>query len=379
MPFKNSQDGRMHYISKMLQEANHKVLVLLTAFDNHHQEKEIIENIEYCYVKFRKRPRLFFFRTLLKIVNYLFLYINIIKNSYKFDVLVVYPSLDFRVICVLLAKIRNKKVILEINEYPYLKKSALNSFKRKLYAHVIFKFFDGFVVISKSLYQWVNSYKNKKSNILVIPVISGKPNLELVNQTNLPFLNEQYIFHAGSLFDKKDGILEIIEAFCEVKKTYHLPLKLVFTNKIEKFDVFEKYTKLNSPYKNDIIFLGFVDDTTLKLAYSNALLTIVNKKATMQNNYCFATKIAECLAFKSILVTTNFGEAMHYLKNDYDAIVVQHDSVIELKKGILKALYLTDDEKIKFKNNAYKTFLDAFYYQNYTKSLNAFLLNLHQD
>ena len=53
------------------------------------------------------------------------------------------------------------------------------------------------------------------------------------------------------------------------------------------------------------------------------MLTIINKYDTLQNKYCFSTKLGEYLSFARPVITTTVGEANNYLKDGINAYIVE--------------------------------------------------------
>ena len=65
---------------------------------------------------------------------------------------------------------------------------------------------------------------------------------------------------------------------------------------------------------------------------------IINKYVTQQNKYCFSTKLAEYLAAEKVVIITNVGEAVYWLKNKESAYIVEPENTEKLSESIIYAL-----------------------------------------
>ena len=93
-----------------------------------------------------------------------------------------------------------------------------------------------------------------------------------------------------------------------------------------------------------VCFLGYLDRDKLLEYQQRCSVVIINKHLTLQNQYCFATKIGEYLALSKPIIITNVGEATYYLKDGHNSYVVEAgnpnliaDKIIEVFKDSLKA------------------------------------------
>lgn len=82
-------------------------------------------------------------------------------------------------------------------------------------------------------------------------------------------VKEPFIMHVGSPFPHKN-IGQLVDAFAILKKR-HPDLQLVLAGKREQyFEALERNVQKNSPFRDDIVFTGFVSDAALKWLYQNA-------------------------------------------------------------------------------------------------------------
>lgn len=305
------------------------------------------EGVNYKYIsKSTIRRNNFILRKLTDFICHLKLFIFILINRLSFDALIVIgPSFDFRLFLPLAAKISGLRTFIEINEYPFVGKSdsIYTKFKRWIFLNLIIPQYDGHIVISENLKKEITKYKSRKSEIIKIPIISDNLIIEKITGSS-PFL-EPYIFHAGSLLENKDGILGILEAFGIAVSKLDMPLKYVFTGKPENSPHFNEIINLIEKYnlEDRIIFTGYISNDDISRYFSNASLAIINKYDTLQNRYCFATKLTEYIRYGIPVITTNIGESQYYLLDGFNAYIVECGNIEKLSEKIIFAL--TNSEK----------------------------------
>jgi glycosyltransferase involved in cell wall biosynthesis len=259
-----------------------------------------------------------FWRHLLTIILVLF-------NRTGSDITVVIgPSFDFRLLLPMVAGFTKTKMVLEINEYPFVSQNnaLLTGIKRSVLFKLIFPLYDGFIVISEELSKVVNHYKAKRATVIKVPVLASQN--QIVEMENSP-IKEPYIIHAGSLNEDKDGVLGMLEAFAIAIRNLEFPIKYVLTGKIENSPYHKAIRDFILRCKLDeyVVFTGHLRDEELWRYLRNSSLAIINKYDTKQNRYCFATKLAVYLSFAIPVITTTIGESRYYLRDGLNAYLVE--------------------------------------------------------
>jgi glycosyltransferase involved in cell wall biosynthesis len=258
----------------------------------------------------------------------------------RYDItIVVGPSLDFRVILPFAGKVSGRKVVLEINEYPYVKQryAMLGAIKRQLLFRLVFPLYSGFVPISRNLLEVVDGHKSPAASTITIPILAGKvsPSADRSSPFDWP-----YIVHAGSLDEEKDGVLGILEAFAIALRRIHTPLRLVITGKHEGTKQY--HTVLQAIKAQElterVVFVGYCSREKLSRILENSLLAIVNKLDTVQNRFCFATKLADYLSHGVPVITTTVGESRHFLHDGRNAYVVEPGRPELLAEKVVQAI-----------------------------------------
>ncbi|HBK83739.1 MAG TPA: hypothetical protein DDZ41_09115 [Flavobacterium sp.] len=152
----------------------------------------------------------------------------------------------------------------------------------------------------------------------------------------------------------------------------------MFTGSIKQSNVslqiVQLINKLNIGHK--VKFLGFISSNLLDSYYKNASFIIINKNKTIQNKYCFATKIAESLSYQIPIITTNFGESMQYLSNEENAFIANSDDTKDLEKTIEKVINYDPNKLIQIAKNGSLLFEKHFNFKVYDKVLNEFIKNI---
>lgn len=264
---------------------------------------------------------------------------QVLRNHVQADVtMVIGPSFDLRLLLPIAAKFSTTRMVLEMNEFPFVtqRKSLWTSFRRAILLRGIFPLYDGFVVISEELAKVVEHFKAEGASWIKIPILAGSDPGPLLAT---PPMDEPYLLHAGSLYEEKDGVLGILEAFAQAKSDLEMPLKYVVTGTVEGnreyARVVEKIAQLG--LEQDVVFPGYLDRAELERYFSHCSLAIINKLDTEQNRYCFATKLADYLSYGIPVIATTVGEAKFYLEDGVNGYLVEPAQVDSLAARVVEA------------------------------------------
>lgn len=240
------------------------------------------------------------------------------KHTAKSDIIYIYHN---DLITGFVSKLfsRSRIIVRELCEIPYYNNIWKNRFKRWGELHFLFKHYKGIVAISDPLVQLANQYKGQNCKILKIPILVDFEPYENV----IPVVQERpFLFHSGTRTEEKDGFLGILESIGLLKEKYGIELDLFCTgieqNNSNIQDILDKY-KVASQIK----YLGFLNNLELIRWQKGAVLCVVNKNDTLQNQFCFATKIGEYLASGLLLITTTVGEAKRYFVHNESAVLIE--------------------------------------------------------
>ena len=235
--------------------------------------------------------------------------------------------------------------------------------------------FDGIISISDALIDLAKQYALPTCKHIKVPIMVEYEHYYIKKNNKLN--RQNYIFHAGTLLQQKDGILGMLEAFGIAKERLGFPIKYILTGNIEKsshpkelLQIIEKYN-----LKEDVEFIGRLNREQIKNYLRDALLVISNRPKSQQDLYGFSTKLGEYLASGTTLIMTNWGEAVNWLENGKSAIIIEPEDTMALADAIVKALN-DSDNSYKIGLAGQKVCQDSFDYRNWSKPLVDFMLQL---
>ncbi len=334
---------RLQLYVKGLKELNNDVRIVIphAIEKNGSKRNELItgnfEGVPFEYLsKSTERSKSFFLRRAFDFLGYLKLMRYILNKRNKFDLVFLIDVRDnWRIPIYLLSKLRGAKVIYELNEHPLVFSSKFKYwFERK----IIFKLFDGYVVISENLKNLVETFKKNSCVLLKVPIITNDLGLEAIDDK--VDNQKKYIIHTGGLSDKKEGVIGLIKAIHYVKHNHNEQIDLFFTGNLQSSAdrgiIEETIKKLQ--LEDNIKFLGYLSDLEVLEYQRNALLGLINKPDNLQNNFCFPTKLGEYMSIGKLVLATNVGEYMNYLKDGLNAVILEESTAECLGENIIKVL-----------------------------------------
>ena len=269
---------------------------------------------------------------------------------------------------------RGARIVRELCELPYgtSVETVRNIKLRKKTFHRLFPKYDGFIAISDALCDIAKKYKSPQAQIIKIPILVDFEQYNLLD--NSSDIKIPYIFHSGTLYEQKDGILGMIEAFGIASQKLSYPIRFILTGKKENSPHFLEIDRLIEKYqlKDKIIFTGYLNNDELKDYLSKASLVIINKYRTQQNKYCFSTKLGEYLSAGKPLIITKVGEAMNWFIDGENSYLVDPEDVVLLAEKIVRA-FSENEERCKIGENGKELCKKSFDYHMYSSKLHSFL------
>lgn len=226
----------------------------------------------------------------------------------------------------------------DLCEYPYATNQLNEKTKERSewYLTNVFPQYTGAICISHPLYDLAKKY-NPKGNHIIIPILidPSKWNFSTVKDNSL---NTPYIFHSGTVYQQKDGIVDVLSAFADALPQLPQDVCYFFTGTVEKSPDRDMITKTISErhLENRVKFLGFLSDDELREYIKGSSCFIINKNDNLQNRYCFATKLGGYLLSGNPVITTDIGEPNYYLTNGQNAFIVKHGDGKGLANAIVR-------------------------------------------
>ena len=293
--------------------------------------------------------------------GYLHTLLYLLTHLRKNDQVIVYEGGWFwQLMCIIAVHLKGATVAMELNELPYVfgQQTKKTIAKRQRMLKHVFPRYDQFIVISDTLQQLAHQYA-PISKVIKVPIIV-EDLIDSVTKDKSPF-DKPYILHAGTLNQSKDGILGLIEAFGKVCQQTDIPIHYLFTGYLERSPQRDYIKKLLMQYhiEDRVKFLGYLEESELRQYQQHCSLCIINKYKTLQNKYCFSTKLGEYLAFARPVIMTNVGEAMNYLKDEENAYLVEPNDTDSMANKILYILY-HPDEAAKIGNSGRELAMNVF-------------------
>ena len=308
------------------------------------------------------------------------LIIHLYKTIKEGDIVFCFtPETLFISLIIWLVHLKKAKFVKELCEFPYGtgKETKIRKIKRYYQINRQFPFYDGIIAISDNLFTLASKYSSTSCMIIKIPILVDfdKYYLEdFSSKAEIP-----YIFHSGTLYEQKDGILGMLEAFGKACSQIEIPIKFISTGNI-----------INSPHKDQIkqiiqqyhledkvLFTGYLSKEQLKDYLSKASLTIINKYPNQQNTYCFSTKLGEYLAAGKPVIITKVGEAMNWLKDGDSAFIIEPNDTDLLAKTIVEA-FNDSEKRERISRNGQNVCRESFDYIQYGNRLKLFFSELTQ-
>lgn len=310
---------------------------------------------------------------LLKGFHYLFdrirLLVYLKKKIKKGDVVFAYVNSDVRFTLFLIRFVHKLGAIFirDLCEIPYGTgvESKSNIKKRNITFKYQFPLLDGVISISDNLSSMFSKY-NSKVEVLKVPILVD---FDLCNnRSKVTKESRPFIFHCGTLYEQKDGILGLLEAVCIANVNRKNKILLKCTGNINKSPHAKEIREIISKYDADdyIKFTGYLSEDELKENLAIASLVVINKYKNQQNTYCFSTKLAEYMAASKAIIITQVGEVMNWLSDKENAIIIPPGDVRILSIAINK---LIDNVTLceKLGNNANAFCRENFDYKVYGK------------
>lgn len=243
-----------------------------------------------------------------------------LKRSKRLDAAIV-ATMRFQSIFYyyLLSRLLKFKVLLNYVEYSSAISSRTQLFDRindYLVDRIGIRCADALLPISEYLSEHVRRICPDKP-LLKVPIVGdfAEPGLKKEDPNHLYFL------YCGSA-----AYIELIEFIVDAFETLthkEVFLYLVVSGDEAEMRFFESKLKTRSCREKIKVFSAIPYDQLLKM-YTEACALLIPMRNTIQDIARFPHKIAEYLASGTPIITTNFGEIVHYFKDGVNALICDH-------------------------------------------------------
>ena len=256
------------------------------------------------------------------IINLFFLLLKKGRSKEINAVLYYSPEhLQFVIPAWLAAKLAGVKFIGERTEYPFTgdapfrKKNLKNSFRESF----VYRLFDGFIVISKYLEDYVRPRLRKSVWLLKVPIIVDVPRFANAADSVEP---ENIIAYCGLDAAEQERTCEIFSKISEINPSWKLMIVGAVRQNLKDM-LFEKTSVVK---KEQIIFFGNVNREDLPMTLARAKILVLPRSSGMFSTAGFPTKLGEYLATGKPVIVTDTGDISEYLTNNQNSYLVPADN-----------------------------------------------------
>ena len=339
-------------------------------------KKGVYDNLNYHYTTPSPyMPNSFFGRRYFNLVgriNEFWLIFNLAIRK-EVDAMFYYPNGNFFELIYyrVLSKTFNFPLISHYVEYRSVFNYGQNMWTRlnyNLFDKYFMKFADGILPISEFLISHVKK-RGFKGELLKVPPLFD---FEMIKGMAKDENADDYYLYAGSLV-YAESINLILDAF-ELIEPNGFCLYLILNGPSDKMKALKKQLVQHKKNKLIKIFSNLDYEYFLELLFgAKALLIPLNDR--IQDKARFPQKISEYTATANPIITTKYGEIQHYFKDNYNALVAENDSAMELSKKLSFVSNFPKESK-EIGIHGYETGLQNFDSKSYGSLLRNFVLTL---
>lgn len=259
------------------------------------------------------------------------------KNIRRGDVIIYFEPRFSHTMSIINRCHRNGgKIVRELCEYPFgtQNDSKKSRIKRWLYEHLYMPRFDGFIAISQALEQYAHTVKSIKASITKIPILVEANQYENIE----PYVhNKPYIFHAGTMYERKDAIVSTMKAFAKASKELDSKVDFILAGPESPHKQELDQIIADNNLIDNVHFIGRLTHKEVLRYQKGAWLTILNKNDNVQNRNGFSTKLGDVLLAGTPVITTTVGEANNWLKDGENAFITEPHNVDAIAEQIVRA------------------------------------------
>jgi glycosyltransferase involved in cell wall biosynthesis len=220
-----------------------------------------------------------------------------------------------------------------------------------------YKLIDGLFLMTDELMHFYTQYTKKKCVIQKLPMTVDFSRFENVD---VPHKQTPYLFYAGSLSQKKDGVESLVQAFEKISRKFpELQLWIAGgkTQMAASQQLNELILLLN--LQNSVKLLGEIDRDEIPFYLLAAKILVLPRPDSIQARGGFPTKLGEYLATGRPVIATTVGEIPKYLTKS-EAFLISpiniEDELLENTRAIMSNYSEALEVAKKGKTKAYQYF-----------------------
>jgi len=269
-----------------------------------------------------------------------------------------------------ISKLFNYKFLQEKSEFPFVlnRKSFLGKGYAVLYTNLFYKLFDGFIVMTKPLYEYFSNKKRKNAKLLLLPMTVETDRFKHGDQV----YDFEYIAYCGYMGNNKDGVDNLITSFALIANKFP-ELKLVLIGDGPQNEI-QRFRRIVNDKRIDrkVIFTGRVNREDMPNYLCNAKVLALARPLGLQSTGGFPTKLGEYLSTGKPVVVTSVGDIPEYLENNRNAFLCEPDNPILFAECIEKVLN-NYSNALKVGIEGRNTALECFNYKKQSYKLLVYL------
>lgn len=292
------------------------------------------------------------------------------KEQCQYDAIITYnTTFQFNWRLLLWAKRKNKKLILDLTEWPEANETPGGKYSpiywmSEINIRYIQKRFKNCIVISKYLANYYNSY----SNILLLPPLINIKDTKW--NVYKPINNKEIQEHQGIRIifagtpAKKDLLSNLIKAvIITLNHTKEIQLIIVGVSQ-DQATQFLKYEDLKK-YNKNIVFIGRIPQCQVPSFYHISNFSAIIRAPNRKNMAGFPTKMAESMAAGCPVLMNATSDLMDYAIDGKNAIIIKDYNVDSIVDGLNRILLLRHEQLRNMKELAKQIGNSKFDYRHY--------------
>ncbi|HVS93274.1 MAG TPA: glycosyltransferase [Mucilaginibacter sp.] len=365
-PYGMACTNRIHLYAKRFRERGNDVEIIVPKPTESHrtpvrntERTGVYDGIKFWYPVKPARSNSFFKRRIDDVFAYFKTLSYILSKRRNSDILLLvdtrfYMGLTYKLFCVFFGC----KLVAEKSELPFVfaKKTPLTKLFHRFYENYFFRWYDGVIVISNSLFKYFSERVGKKTKLIIVPILTDSSVFKPTSN------NSGEIVYAGVLNQFKDGIFDLLQAYHDFKE--ETPgKKLVLMGDInlspDKNEV-NRFIDENN-LQQDVEITGYVSRQAMIDRLTNAAVLVLAKPANQQAEHCIPTKLAEYLSTGKPVLTTKTGSIPMFLTDQKDAYLAEPNNPDQLADK-LRTIFSNYEEAEVIGANGRSVALEQFEY-----------------
>jgi glycosyltransferase involved in cell wall biosynthesis len=260
-------------------------------------------------------------------------------------------------------------------QFPRLSKGRINWHNFHLGMLLFAKYFDGYIVLSMFLKNYVINTLQSKKPILLMPNLVD-PN-DFSPGTKTDFLQDKITIGYVGTPSIKDGVMDLIEAFGKVYyKHPDLHLLIIGDLPLGK-SILPPLKNLSADLRilEAVTFTGLVSKNVVAELLGSCQILALTRPNSIVSEAGFPTKLGEYFSCKKPVLLTSVGDMKLYFTDNMHVKFAIPGDVASIAKG-LEQLILDQNLRSVLAENGYQWMLENLSYQNQSGRLSDFLQNV---